>query len=243
MIIRARLVAKSISIQHSVARVKSVAAPCFATQRRLLVMSTTPLKIETHTQYESPSFGPSSVHPDPLVQFRDWFKTAQSPVNPEQGVSPITNPTLGPKSRVSEPEAMSLATSSVSGVPSNRMVLLKEIDEKGFVFFTNYTSRKSKELLENPHAALNFYWREIHQQVRIVGKVEKLEPELSDRYFNSRPLGSRVGAWGSPQSLVIGEDELANRVKQVEERFGIHGSEKKDITRPEFWGGWRVVPE
>jgi pyridoxamine 5'-phosphate oxidase len=240
MIIRVGLFPKFIYTPHSVARVKP-ATVSLAT--RSLVMSTTPLKIETHNQYESPSFGPSSVHPDPLVQFRDWFKIAQSPLNPEQGAPSATNPTFTPKSRVLEPEAMSLATANASGVPSSRMVLLREIDEKGFVFFTNYTSRKSKELLENPQAALNFYWREIHQQVRVVGKVEKLEPELSDEYFNSRPLDSRIGAWASPQSLVIGEDELANRVKHVEERFGIHSSEKKNVTRPEFWGGWRVVPE
>jgi pyridoxamine-phosphate oxidase len=206
-------------------------------------MSTKPLKIETHNQYESPSFGPSSVHPDPLVQFRDWFKYAQSPPNPEQGAPSTTNSTFTPKSRVLEPEAMSVATATAAGVPSSRTVLLREIDERGFVFYTNYTSRKSKELLENPHAAIDFYWRETRQQVRIVGKVEKLEPELSDKYFNSRPLDSRIGAWASPQSLVISEAELANRVKKVEERFGIHGPERKEVTRPDFWGGWRVVPE
>lgn len=203
----------------------------------------TPLKIESHNQYESPPFGPSLVHPDPLVQFREWFKVAQSPLNPEQGGSTVTNPTFTPKSRVLEPEAMSLATATASGVPSSRTVLLKEVDETGFVFFTNYTSRKSKELLENPAAALNFYWRETHQQVRVVGRVEKIEAERSDLYYQSRPLNSRIGAWASPQSLVIGEEELAQRVKNVEQRFGVHDSQTKDIPRPDFWGGWRVVPE
>ena len=206
-------------------------------------MSAAPLRIETRHQYVSPPFGPSSVHPDPLDQFRDWFKTAQSPLNPEQGVSSDTNPIFAPESGVLEPEAVSLATATASGIPSVRTVLLKEVDARGFIFFTNYTSRKSTELLENPHAALAFYWREIHRQVRVVGKVEKLEAELSDKYFKSRPLDSRIGAWASPQSLVIGENELAYRVKQIEERFDIRGAEEKEVPRPEFWGGWRVVPE
>jgi len=138
---------------------------------------------------------------------------------------------------------MSLATATAAGVPSTRTVLLKEVDQLGFVFFTNYTSRKSKELLENPHAALGFYWRETHQQVRVVGRVEKLEAERSDQYYQSRPLNSRLGAWASPQSLVIGEDELAQRLKLVEEKFGANESKVKDIPRPDFWGGWRVVPD
>jgi pyridoxamine-phosphate oxidase len=138
---------------------------------------------------------------------------------------------------------MSLSTATSSGIPSTRTVLLREVDSKGFVFFTNYTSRKSNEMIENPHAALGFHWRELHQQVRVVGRVEKLEEEESDLYYKSRPLQSRVGAWASPQSLVIGEEELAKRVKQVEERFGVQEGKDFDIPRPEFWGGWRVIPE
>ena len=206
-------------------------------------MSAGPLKIETHNQYESPPFGPSLVHTDPLVQFREWFKVAQSPLNPEQGGSSVTTPTFTPKSRVLEPEAMSLATATAAGVPSTRALLLKEVDQLGFVFFTNYTSRKSKELLENPHAALGFYWRETHQQVRVVGRVEKLEADRSDQYCHSRPLNSQLGAWASPQSQVIGEDELAQRLKLVEEKFGTNEFKEKEIPRPDFWGGWRVVPE
>jgi len=201
------------------------------------------LKIETHNQYVTPPFGPAVVHPDPIVQFRQWFANAQSPLNLDQGNSSSTNPTFNPKSKVLEPEAMSLSTATASGIPSTRMVLLKEVDSKGFVFFTNYTSRKSKELSENPHAALAFYWRELHQQVRVVGRVEKLEEEESDRYYNSRPTQSRVGAWASPRSLVIGEEELAKRVKQVEERFAVEEGKDVDIPRPEFWGGWRVIPD
>jgi len=139
---------------------------------------------------------------------------------------------------------MSFSTATASGIPSTRMVLLKEVDLKGFVFFTNYTSRKSKEMIENPHVALGFYWKELRQQVRVVGRVEKLEEEKSDRYWKSRPLQSRVSARASLQSSVIlDEEELAKRVKQVEERFGVQEGKDVDIPRPEIWGGWRVIPE
>lgn len=201
------------------------------------------LKIESHNQYVTPPFGPAVVHPDPIMQFRQWFANAQSPLHPDQGGPSPSNPTFNPKPKVAEPEAMSLATATASGVPSVRMVLLKEVDSKGFVFFTNYTSRKSKELLENPNVALCFYWRELHQQVRVVGKIEKLEEEESDLYYKSRPIQSRIGAWASPQSLTIGEEELDKRVKQVQERFGIETGRDVDIPRPDFWGGWRVIPE
>lgn len=245
MLIRARIFAPSSRFARSFT--KPHFTPYFVTplvRPITTTMSATPLKIETHEQYESPPFGPSSVHPDPLRQFHEWFKVAQSPANPEQGGSSATNPTFAPRSRVREPEAMALATATATGIPSNRTVLLKEVDSTGFVFFTNYTSRKSVELLENPWAALNFYWRETHQQVRVVGKIEKLDAERSDQYYQSRPLNSRIGAWASPQSLVIGEEELAQRVKKVRERFGVtDDSETKDIARPEFWGGWRVVPQ
>jgi pyridoxamine-phosphate oxidase len=198
------------------------------------------IKIHSHNQYVSPPFGPSDVHPDPIVQFRQWLTNATAPLNAEE--SP-TNPTFSTNSKVLEPEAMSLSTATSSGIPSTRTVLLREVDSKGFVFFTNYTSRKSKEMIENPHVALGFYWRELHQQVRVVGRVEKLEEDESDRYYKSRPTQSRVGAWASPQSVVIGEGELAKRVKQVEEKFDVQEGRDVDIPRPEFWGGWRVIPE
>lgn len=200
------------------------------------------LKIETHNQYRTPPFGPNAVNPDPIAQFQAWFSNANSPLFPEQGEASSTNLTFVPKPKVYEPEAMSLATATKSGVPSTRMVLLKKVDSKGFVFFTNYSSRKSQELLENPHAALGFYWREIHQQVRVVGSVEKLESEESEKYFDSRPVGSRIGAWASPQSQVIGEDELAGRVQAIKERFGLSEDKDGHIPMPEFWGGWRVIP-
>lgn len=201
------------------------------------------LKVETHNQYLSPPFGPNAVSPDPIAQFKLWFANASSPLNPEQGTASSTNPAFVPKPKVQEPEAMSLATATKSGVPSTRMVLLRKVDERGFVFFTNYTSRKSQELLENPYAALCFYWREIHQQVRVVGVIEKLETKDSNEYFESRPIGSRMGAWASPQSQVISEDELVERLQEVKDRFGVTNDQEAQLPRPEFWGGWRVVPQ
>jgi len=122
-----------------------------------------------------------------------------------------------------------------------RVVLLKQVDERGFVFFTNYESRKSRELLESGHAALAFYWRELHRQVRVVGRIERVAEEESDAYYVTRPVGSRVGAWASPQSSVVGEGDVQQRVHDVEHRFGLDAG-KDDVPRPPFWGGWRVVP-
>jgi pyridoxamine-phosphate oxidase len=191
------------------------------------------IKINTHDQYlSSTPLTPSSVHPNPLDQFHDWF--AQAATKP----SPDSPPA------VLEPEAMTLSTSTPGGVPSSRIVLLKRVDETGFVFFTNYDSRKSRELKSNPRAAITFYWKEVHRQVRVVGRVEMVTPEESDEYYNSRPLGSRIGAWASPQSETVGEDDLQEKVDEVRKRFGIADETKDEkIPRPEFWGGWRVIPE
>ncbi|QRV84900.1 pyridoxamine 5'-phosphate oxidase family protein [Ceratobasidium sp. AG-Ba] len=141
----------------------------------------TKLRVTSHNQYQSPSrLSPDSVLPDPLDQFREWFKAAAAPAE--------TDPS---KSVVREPEAMAVSTCSSDGVPSTRFVLLKQADSKGFVFYTNYTSRKSKELLANPVASIALYWREVHRQVRAVGRVEQVDAQESDEYFASRPLGSR----------------------------------------------------
>jgi pyridoxamine-phosphate oxidase len=190
------------------------------------------IRVMTHNQYTSDSLSPSSVLPNPLDQFRLWFKTASEPPK-ENGTSPVR-----------EPEAMSLATASSNGVPSVRIVLLKQVDDRGFVFYTNYTSRKSKELRENPNAALSFHWKELSRQVRAVGQVEKVTEEESTTYFNSRPLGSRLGAWASKQSTVVEEGEVHDRVLRLKERFRIDDETKHaEIPRPEFWGGWRLIPE
>jgi pyridoxamine-phosphate oxidase len=156
-----------------------------------------------HTEYITlEHLTPTNVAQNPLDQFRSWFKEAV-----EGGV-------------VEEPEAMSLSTATLSGIPSARIVLLKQVDSRGFVFFTNYTSRKSQEITANPYAALVFYWREVHRSVRVVGSVEKLSREESNAYFRSRPVGSQLGAWASKQSTGIEEGELEERLKRAAKRFG-----------------------
>ena len=141
---------------------------------------------------------------------------------------------------IREPTAMSLATSDAAGRPSVRQVLLKAVDERGFVFYTNLDSRKGRDLAENPRAALCFYWQPpLEVQVRAEGRVVPVDPEEADAYVASRPRGSRIGAWASEQSASMESyDVLLRRVQAAEARFGAG-----EIPRPEFWSGFRVVPE
>jgi pyridoxamine 5'-phosphate oxidase len=140
-------------------------------------------------------------------------------------------------SLIDEVNAMTLATTSADGIPSARIVLLKSFDDTGFTFFTNYSSAKGKVMEENPKAALVFFWKELERQIRIEGDVEKLDPEVSDAYFNSRPVGSRIGAWASPQSQVIpGRHVLEENVEKYVDQF------KEGIPRPPHWGGYVVKP-
>jgi pyridoxamine 5'-phosphate oxidase len=133
---------------------------------------------------------------------------------------------------------MVLATADRSGRPSARVVLLKACDERGFVFYSNYGSRKGRELDENPRASLVFYWQAFDRQVRVEGRVEKVDRSESEAYFRSRPLGARIGAWASRQSEVIaGREELERTVRETEERFG------ESVPCPGDWGGYRVVPD
>ena len=135
---------------------------------------------------------------------------------------------------------MTLATATPDGRPSARIVLLKEVDETGFVFYTNYKSRKAHELRENPRAALTLYWAELERQVRVEGTVKRVSRGQSERYFQGRPKGSRLGAWASHQSAVIPNRKLLEtRLKDLELRY----SEIEDVPLPEFWGGYRVEPE
>jgi len=135
--------------------------------------------VTSHQQYVTPDqLSPATVAPSPLDQFRTWFTAVSQ------------------NDIVKEPEAMSLSTATSSGIPSARFVLFKQLDSRGFIFFTNYTSRKSKEMLENPRAALVFYWREVHRSVRVLGMVEKVSEEESEAYYRSRPLDSRLGGLG-----------------------------------------------
>lgn len=180
--------------------------------------------ITTHDQYDAPeSLSPSTVAPSPFDQFRTWFTSIQGVVR--------------------EPEAMTVCTVSASGVPSARIVLLKQLDPRGFVFYTNYTSRKSQEMLANPNVALAFYWREVHKQVRVVGRVEQVSRQESEEYYRSRPVGSRVGAWASRQSTVVADGEVQERYDALKGRFGVQeNNPNADVPLPDFWGGWRIVP-
>lgn len=182
------------------------------------------VSITSHNQYHSPRLLRSDLNADPLQQFKKWFKDALSP-RPDSGIPAVR-----------EPEAMAISSVSSEGIPSTRMVLLKTVDERGFLFFTNYESRKSRELA-NGYASLAIYWKEVSRQVRVVGKVEKVDRKESEEYFGTRPRGSQVGAWASPQSRSVGDGELEERVKEVEKRF-----EGGDVECPEHWGGWRIVP-
>jgi pyridoxamine 5'-phosphate oxidase len=156
---------------------------------------------------------------DPITALRAWLREAE-------GAS-------------SRPDAMTLATASPDGRPSARVVLLRGIDERGLVFFTNKTSRKGEELRANPHAALVLHWWELGRQVRVEGTVEEVRPAESEAYWTTRPHASRVSAWASPQSRPIaGRAELEAMVTEAEERFA-GGS----VPLPDFWGGYRVVPE
>lgn len=171
-------------------------------------------------QYRANPLLRHDMQQDPVQQFRDWLAHAI-----ERGVP--------------EANGVALATADAQGRPSVRMVLLKEVDARGFVFFTNYLSRKARELEENPRAAMAFWWQSLHRQVRVEGRVERVSAEESDAYFGTRPPGARLGAWASVQSQPIASRaELEQRVAEVEQRFA-----GQEIPRPEFWGGFRLVPE
>ena len=161
----------------------------------------------------------TEVNSNPFVQFKEWFDQALS-------------------TEILEPNAMTVATTNTEGQPSARMVLLKDFDERGFVFYTNYNSHKAQELAENPQAALVFWWAELQRQVRICGRVEKVSEVESDKYFYSRPFNSRLGAWASNQSEVIENREvLEKQLEDLQQEYY-----NKDVPRPSHWGGIRVIP-
>ena len=140
---------------------------------------------------------------------------------------------------IAEPTATAVATADARGRPAVRMLLLKGVDERGFVYFTNFESRKGREMAENPYVALCFHWQPMEQQVRVEGKVERVSDEEADEYFASRARGSQIGAWASQQSRPLsGRAELEARIQEVERLY-----EGRDVPRPPHWTGFRVVPE
>ncbi len=162
----------------------------------------------------------AKINDNPFIIFQQWFEAAKT-----DGSFDAT--------------AMSLATASKNGKPSVRVVLLKAFDERGFVFYTNLESYKSKELIENPQAALCFYWAQLEVQIRIEGHVEAISIAEADHYYASRPRGSQIGAWASKQSQPLNNlSELNHRVHELTQQY-----EGKKIPRPEFWSGFRVIPE
>ena len=174
---------------------------------------------DLRTEYKMQTLLEADVEADPIKQFEKWWDDAL-------------------KSEIYEANAMTLATVDADMVPSARIVLLKGLDEQGFVFFTNYNSQKGNELARNDRACLVFFWKELERQVRVTGIAEKISAEESIAYFNSRPDGSKIGAWASPQSLVVaGKAWLKETFDYYMERFK-HG----EIPRPPHWGGYRVKP-
>jgi pyridoxamine 5'-phosphate oxidase len=170
-------------------------------------------------EYTRAGLAEADADPDPVEQFRKWFGEALA-------------------ANLHEPNAMTLASATLDGRTSARVVLLKGYDERGFVFYTNYEARKSRELEENPRCTLVFYWGELERQVRIEGRAKHISGEESDEYYRSRPRGSRLSAWASAQSRPV-EDRgiLEKRLRELEAKY-----EGREIPRPPFWGGYRVEP-
>lgn len=172
------------------------------------------------TEYAKASLDIADVSSDPVQQFEKWFKEAMD-------------------AQVPEPNAMNLATVNEHGRPASRIVLLKGIEEQQFVFYTNYQSSKGQELEKNPACALTFFWPELERQIRIEGVANRVDPQRSEQYFQSRPRGSQIGAWSSPQSSIIESREiLEERYRQIEKKF----DGKDTLPKPHQWGGFKVEP-
>ena len=158
---------------------------------------------------------------NPIVLFKKWFAVAE-------------------KSEITAPNALSLATSSSDGMPSVRMVLLKGLSEKGFVFYTNFNSKKGSDLKKNPKASMCFHWKSLRRQIRISGKTVVIDNKEADEYYNSRAYGSRIGAWASSQSQTMNNrNEFINKIKEFEKKY----PDQKNVPRPPHWSGWRVEPD
>lgn len=174
---------------------------------------------ELRTQLMADGLARNELNADPFYQFQNWYQQTLA-------------------TDIPEPTAMSLATVDEQGQPWQRMVLLKLYDEKGFIFFTNYSSRKAQQISSNPHVSLLFPWHALGRQVKITGRAEKIPTSESFKYFTTRPRGSQLGAWASPQSQVIKNRAMLDTVlEQMKEKFS-HG----EIPLPDHWGGYRVTP-
>ena len=175
---------------------------------------------ELRSEYTLSGLDITDVLPEPTAQFRQWFDAAL-------------------RANIPEPNAMHVSTVTAQGRPDGRIVLLKDVSAEGFVFYTNYESRKGRELTDHPFATLTFFYPELERQIRIEGRVERVSAEESDAYFNSRPRGSQIGAWVSHQSEVIAtRDVLEKRQRELEAQFS-----EQPVPRPPHWGGFRVVPD
>jgi len=168
--------------------------------------------------YARAGLNESDVDPNPIIQFQTWFDEALS-------------------ADLADANAMTLATANAEGKPSARIVLLKEVDDRGFVFYTNYQSRKGQELAVNSWAALVFWWAELERQVRIEGEVEQVSNDESLDYFASRPFGSQLGAWASQQSTVIdSRSEIEDKMQELEQKY-----DNQTVPKPPYWGGYRLI--
>ncbi len=174
---------------------------------------------DIRSEYIAGELDETTVNKDPLLQFEKWFADAL-------------------QTGMQHPNAFVLSTCTRKGKPSARVVLLKGIDPEGFVFYTNYESRKSNEMDENGFASMTFFWSKLERQIRIEGKIKKISAAESDEYFKTRPRGSQAGAWVSPQSKVIPGREALD----VSQEWFLKENEGKDIARPPFWGGYRLYP-
>jgi pyridoxamine 5'-phosphate oxidase len=175
--------------------------------------------VELEDEFRLPELIESNADPNPFKQFANWYADAEA-------------------AGLKLPNAMTLATANRDGVPSARVVLLKGFDEQGFVFYTNYESRKGRELDENPNAALVFYWAELDRQARITGSVTRTTREESESYFRTRPVDSQLGAWASNQSQVISSREvLEEKMRELMSQY-----EGGSVPLPPYWGGYRLAP-
>lgn len=187
----------------------------------MVSMANTESLADLRMEYRHATLELGDLLPDPFAQFRQWFDAARA-VH---------------RAGMDEPHAMTLATADADGAPSARTVLLKGLDDRGFTWFTNYQSRKGRELTENPRAALNFRWGSLERQVTVIGMVERVTDEESSAYFDSRPAGSRIGAIVSAQSIV-----LSTRIEMEVRAAALAAGSGSDLVRPEHWGGFRLIP-